>query len=571
LLKTLHGLKFTFGDSLTWLRFNLFHLNHFKVIMMNLNLRSIRSFAAASAATLFIVSCSDNFVAENANRIDAASKAAETDASLSVSIQSVSLSEGFEVGGTSPKTAYDVSPTGSSSGDNVTLQSKSWNMYDALIGNLAGDLKTGTWSARIRNTGKITMLFDVTTGISTVMIKHGTFSTDAASQWGLWYSVDGGTSWTQTGANVTTTSSLQTQTFTLNITGTARLEIRKLTGSSNRINIDDIAINDNGTGGGVTGKKFLFDASHYENAGSADWQIDADGTESVPTYTGGTTVETKAQRIPTPAQSGITSTTAETYWKGGMSAWAVELVKKGHTVETLPVGTAITYGNTANVQDLSNYDAFMVIEPNRLFSAAEKTAIMNFVSNGGGLMMVADHTAATTAGTDANGYNPSDRDGDGFDSPRVWNDLMTNNGINNSNPFGFAVNYVDISEQPTTKVYTGTNANAQVVLHGLAGNASMLAFYNGSTATLLPANNSSVQGLFWRMSGTVGSSSDVMALLSTYGTGRVVFVGDSSPSDDGTGDTADNLFNGWSGDSPSGFTSHPALHLNASLWLAKAQ
>jgi hypothetical protein len=148
---------------------------------------------------------------------------------------------------------------------------------------------------------------------------------------------------------------------------------------------------------------------------------------------------------------------------------------------------------------------------------------------------------------------------------------MTNNGINNNNPFGFVVNYVDISEQPTTNVYTGSNANAQAVLNGLAGTASKLAFYNGSTATLYPANNSSVQGLFWRMSGTVGSNTNVMALLATYGSGRVVFVGDSSPSDDGTGDTNDNLFNGWSGDAPSGYTSHPALHLNASLWLAKAQ
>lgn len=539
--------------------------------MRNFNLRSIRSFAAVCAAGLFMVSCSDNFVTENANNIKASGETVAATDALSVSIQSVSLSEGFEVGGSSPKTAYDVSPAGSSSGDNVTLQSKSWNMYDALVGNLTGDLKAGSWSARVRNTGKITMLFDVTTGISTVTIKHGTYSNDAASQWGLWYSVNGGSSWTQAGTNVTTTSTLQTQTFTLNITGTARLEIRKLTGSSNRINIDDIAINDNGSGGGVTGKKFLFDASHYENAGSADWQIDADGTESVPTYTGGTTVETKAQRFPTPAQSGITSGTSENYWKGGMSAWAVDLVKRGHTVETLPVGTAITYGNTSNAQDLSNYDVFLVIEPNRLFSAAEKTAIMNFVSNGGGLMMIADHTAATTGGTDANGNNPSDRDGDGFDSPRVWNDLMTNNGINNSNPFGFVVDYIDIDEQPTTRVYTGTHAHAQIVLNGSAGSASKLAFYAGTSATLFPANNSNVQGLFWRMSSTVGSNTGVMALLSTYGTGRVVFVGDSSPSDDGTGDTNDNLFNGWSGDSPSGFTSHPALHLNASLWLAKAQ
>jgi hypothetical protein len=355
---------------------------------MKFNLQSIRPLAVV----LLLMSCSDNFVQESANGNRTLSNAASP-VPLLLSIQSVSASEGFEVGASSPKTAYDVSPTGSSSGDNVTLQGKSWNMFDALIGNLSGDLKSGAWSVRVRNTGKITMLFDVTTGISTVTIKHGTYSNDAASQWGLWYSVNSGSSWTQSGSSVTTTSTLQTHSFTINVTGIVRLEIRKVSGSSNRINFDDIIINDHGTGGGITGKKFLFDASHYENAGSADWQIDADGTENVPTYTGGTTVEIKAQRFPTPALAGITAGTAETYWKGGMSAWAVDLVKKGQLVETLPVGTAITYGNAANAQDLSNYDVFMVIEPNRLFSATEKTAIMNFVSNGGGLMMVADHTA----------------------------------------------------------------------------------------------------------------------------------------------------------------------------------
>jgi hypothetical protein len=488
---------------------------------------------------------------------------------------SVIVSEDFEVGATSPKTAYDVAPSGSPSGDNVTLHSKSWNMYDALIGNLAADKKNGSWSARVRNTGKITMLFDVTTGISTVTIKHATYTGDTNSTWGLFVSVNGGSSWAQNGSTLTTGSTLATASFTINVTGTARLEIRKLSGGSNRINIDDITINDNTTGGGgggtiLTGKKFLFDATKYENAGSADWQIDADGTESVPIYTGGTTVETKAQRVPTPSYTGITSTTAETYWKGALSSWAVSLVKDGELVETLPNGGAITYGNSGNAQDLSNYDVFVVCEPNRLFSAAEKTALMNFVANGGGLFMIADHTAATTGGTDSNGYNPSDRDGDGYDSPRVWNDLMTNNGINNTHPFGFNIDYVDINDQPSSNVYTGTNANAQKVLNGAAGTASKLAFYDGSTATLFPADNANVQGLFWRTGFTNNGTTGTMALLSTYGSGRIVFIGDSSDADDGTGDTNDSLFNGWSGDAPSGFTSHPAFHLNASLWLAKA-
>jgi hypothetical protein len=527
-------------------------------------------FVASALTGMLVMGCQKNS-APKGQTPDAA-----TGISKNIQTQAVSLTQGFEVGSSSPKTAYDVAPAGSSSGDNVTLSGSSWNLFDALIGNLAADQRAGSWSARIRNTGKITMLFDVTGGISTVTIKSATYNGDTASQWGLFYSVNGGSTWAQSGSNITTGATLALQTFTINVTGSARLEIRKLTGGTNRINIDDITINDNGGGTTnpppvvVTGKKYLFDASHLENAGSADWQIDADGTESVPIYTGGTTTETKAQRIPTPSYTGITASTPETYWKGGISSWAVSLVKLGELVETLPVGTAITYGNASNPQDLSNYDVFVVVEPNRLFTAAEKTALMNFVSSGGGLFMIADHTAATTAGTDANGYNPSDRDGDGFDSPRVWNDLMTNNGINNSNPFGFSINYVDISEGPSTNVYTGTNANAQKVLNGATGTASKLAFYDGSTATLTPTNNSSVQGLFWRNSATNGGNSNVMALLATYGSGRIVWIGDSSPADDGTGDTGDSLFNGWSGDSPSGFTSHPALHLNASLWLAKA-
>ena len=535
-----------------------------------LKFTTLRLFVITSALTGILVSgCQKNETvpAENAG-------ASKIENGKTLKTLAVSLTQGFEVGSTSPKTAYDVAPAGSSSGDNVTLSGNSWNMYDALIGNLAADQRVGSWSARVRNTGKITMLFNVTTGISTVTIKSATYNGDTPSTWGLFYSTNNGSSWAQTGSNITTTATLVTSTFTINQTGNVRLEIRKLTGGSNRINIDDITVNDNGGGTTpptvITGKKYLFDASHLENAGSADWQIDADGTESVPIYTGGSTTETKAQRTPTPSYTGITASTSETYWKGGISSWAVSLVKLGELVETLPVGTGITYGNSSNPQDLSNYDVFVVVEPNRLFTAAEKTALMNFVSNGGGLMMIADHTAATTAGTDANGYNPSDRDGDGYDSPRVWNDLMTNNGINNSNPFGFTINYVDISEGPSTNVYAGTNANAQKVLNGATGTASKLAFYDGSTATLTPTNNSSVQGLFWRNSATNGGNNNVMALLATYGTGRIVWIGDSSPADDGTGDTADNLFNGWSGDAPSGFTSHPALHLNASLWLAKA-
>ncbi|MBC6700029.1 hypothetical protein [Hymenobacter sp. BT190] len=53
---------------------------------------------------------------------------------------------------------------------------------------------------------------------------------------------------------------------------------------------------------------------------------------------------------------------------------------------------------------------------------------------------------------------------------------------------------------------------------------------------------------------------------STFGTGRVVIVGDSSPADDGAGSPGNTVYDGWNEN-----LSHARLHLNASLWLAKLQ
>src|SRR5438067_2131610 len=76
--------------------------------------------------------------------------------------------------------------------------------------------------------------------------------------------------------------------------------------------------------------------------------------------------------------------------------------------------------------------SFLFDEPNTKFSSAEKTAILNFVKNGGGLFMISDHTN-------------SDRNNDGWDSPDIWNDLMNSNSVQ-TNPFGFKIDLTDISE-----------------------------------------------------------------------------------------------------------------------------
>jgi len=445
------------------------------------------------------------------------------------------LSPFFEDMELGTKTAYAVG--------NVTLSTGSWSFNDALIGNSTSDKKNGTKSARIRNSGKLTMLTDRANGAGTVSIKHASYGTDASSTWQLWYSTDGGATYLQSGTTQSTLAgNLVTVTFTLNVTGNVRLEIRKTGGSANRINIDDVAISDysggttggggGSTGGGTTGtgpKKFLFDAKHAQTAANADWVIDADNATP--------------QQVPTPLQSTITASTGETYWTGALSSWGIALVKLGHTVETLPSSGSLTYGNTTNPQDLMNYDVFVCDEPNILFTAAEKTALMQFVQNGGGLFIIADHTN-------------SDRNNDGYDSPAIWNNFFTSNGVV-SNPFGISFNLLTL-----TNTTTNVTSVSNTITNGSQGAVTSIQFNGGTSMTLSTTANASVKGLIWKSASTQNSS-NVFCASSTYGTGRVVAIGDSSPMDDGTGNPGDVLYNGWSA------YSHSKLMLNASLWLAK--
>src|SRR5258708_8532070 len=105
-------------------------------------------------------------------------------------VSAVTTTEGFE---SATKTAYAAA--------NVTLGSGTWNLNDALIGTLSTDVKTGTQSARARNSGHVTMLFDRTTGAATVTIHHPSFGSDASGTWGLFSSQNGGSTWTQVGTS----------------------------------------------------------------------------------------------------------------------------------------------------------------------------------------------------------------------------------------------------------------------------------------------------------------------------------------------------------------------------------
>jgi endonuclease G len=146
------------------------------------------------------------------------------------------ITEDFETGS---KSAY-------AAGD-VTLTTGSWNLDDALIGSAAADVKSGTKSVRIRNTGILSMNFNVSSP-SSVSIKHAVYGTDNSSTWQLWVSDDNGSTFTQVGSTVTTSSGqLATATFPVSKTGNLAFEIRKISGGTARINIDDISFTTDGT------------------------------------------------------------------------------------------------------------------------------------------------------------------------------------------------------------------------------------------------------------------------------------------------------------------------------------
>jgi hypothetical protein len=273
-------------------------------------------------------------------------------------------------------------------------------------------------------------------------------------------------------------------------------------------------------------KRVLFDNTKAETAGNADWIIST------------------SQPDPLGQNANPSS---ETSWTGALSAWGVALQRAGgYSLKTLPAGNTITYGGSGTL-DLKNFDEFVLPEPNVLLSAAEKTAVMKFVQAGGGFFLIVDHTG-------------SDRNNDGYDSVEVANDLMTNNGVDNTSPFGFSIDTNDISSENPVAISSSTDP----VINGSFGKVTGSIIRDGSTQTLNKTANSSVKGLVWRTSSSQTGSTGAFFTTSTFGSGKVAVWGDSSPIDDGTGQSGNTLYDGWNDTAGT----NKALALNATAWLA---
>ena len=283
-------------------------------------------------------------------------------------------------------------------------------------------------------------------------------------------------------------------------------------------------------------KTVLFDAMHAQTAGNADWVLDED--------TCGT-----AQRFPTPDQSNITTSTPETFWSGAFSAMGIDLVKKGFRVESLPIGSRVTFGDASNPQDLSNYAVYVIPEPNVRFSTAEIAAILAYVRNGGGLFLIADHAGA-------------DRNNDGFDAPRIFNQMVGSpsvfgiafNGNKNDRTLGW------FNDQPGRFTADATSPIVGAGAFGTPSPSRGLGLF-GSTSMTLSGN---AKGHIWRTTSTPDTPTGVTFATSTFGSGRVAAVGDSSPSEDETNDCNHNTHPGYTATQ----FDNALIFANAVAWLA---
>jgi DNA/RNA endonuclease YhcR with UshA esterase domain len=220
-------------------------------------------------------------------------------------------------------------------------------------------------------------------------------------------------------------------------------------------------------------KRVLFDNSHSETAGNADWTIN-----------------------------------------GGYSQFADSLKELGYTVDELT--SKVSYYN------LLNYSIYIIPEPNTKFTSSEEEAIINYIKDGGSVFFISDH-------------GNSDRNQNGYDSISIFNDFVKQLG------FEFVGNNLYIPKI------------TQIIPSPITEGVKSIGLWNGSTIKVI-GNNVKV---------AVKANNMPYVIYGTFGKGKFVAIGDSSPFDDGLSISGKNLYDGWDDQSDK------KLALNICQWLQK--
>ncbi|MNZ46886.1 Endonuclease YhcR precursor [compost metagenome] len=259
-----------------------------------------------------------------------------------------------------------------------------------------------------------------------------------------------------------------------------------------------------------TGKKVLFDNTHAQTAGAADWVID-----------------------------------------GAFSDFADGLRSAGFTVSSLDRPIPYTFGEAPiTYSALSDYDVFVIPEANIPFKASEQAALVQYVQNGGAVFFVSDH------------YN-ADRNKNRWDSSEVFNGYRRGayenpakgmstaeasspamQGVTSTDwladNFGVRFRYNAIGDVNANDIVAPSQA------FGITAGVSSVAVHAGSTLAILDPQKA--KGIVYVPTGVSawgnavdsgvynggGRAEGPYAAVSKVGLGKAAFIGDSSPVEDAT-------------------------------------
>ncbi|MEH7115960.1 Ig domain protein group 2 domain protein [Neobacillus vireti] len=255
--------------------------------------------------------------------------------------------------------------------------------------------------------------------------------------------------------------------------------------------------------GTPNGKKILFDNTHGQTAGAADWVLD-----------------------------------------GGFSDFANALANKGYYAKELRKSTPITY------EDLQGYNVFILGEANIPYKASEQAAMIQYVQNGGSIFFIGDH------------YN-ADRNKNRWDASEVFNGYrrgaysnpakgMTTEeassaamqGVTGSDwlatNFGIRFRYNAIGDVTANDIAAASQA------FGITSGVSTVAMHAGSTLAIMDPNKAKGIVYLPQTTSAWGSAVDQgvyngggraegpFVAVSKLGLGKAAFIGDSSAVEDAT-------------------------------------
>ncbi|WP_229757560.1 OmpL47-type beta-barrel domain-containing protein [Paenibacillus marchantiophytorum] len=251
------------------------------------------------------------------------------------------------------------------------------------------------------------------------------------------------------------------------------------------------------------GKKVLFDNTHEQTAGAADWVID-----------------------------------------GAFSDFANALANDGYYVKELRKTTPLT------LSDLSGYDVFVVAESNVPYKTSEQAALAQYVQGGGSIFFIGDHYNADRNknrwdGSEVfNGYrrgawtNPaSGMSAEEIASPAMQ-DVASSDWL--ATQFGLRFRYNALGDIDANQIVAPEQA------FGITTGVSKVAMHAGSTLAIidptkakgivyLPQTNAAWanavdQGVY----NGGGIAEGPYVAVSKAGAGKAAFIGDSSPVEDAT-------------------------------------